>query len=497
VSPPRVADAREADVIRSAAARLSGPEGLTQQHNAFARWHALAEIAGEFTQGARVARLERATNSYLENGTVVSLGRVDGEDRFTTRDLLACEQSIVESARRRTSERSAVLRPRMVDLVLADLPDRLNDQQAEAARAIVSDGQGVSLLQALAETGKTRVLGVLARIYEAAGWNVLGVAPTGRAARELADSADIQAFTIHRLVADLAVSGPLAPSTVVLFDEAGSAPTRPSADLFAYAEQARAKVIAAGDSGQLPSVAAGGCFVAIAHKLGGPELREVIRQYNPSEREALEALHDGNPEPYLEFAHQERTLTTHEREQDALAGILADWDRARREHGPAQAVMIARHNTTRAMLNARARELLARDRTLPETPLTIADQDFRVGDRVLRAATTVTETSTTAPWARSPRSTTPPAHWRSILTPAIDGSWTQRALVTVNRGRPLAGAAHQREGLAENQMPSGSCSHSQHKYTNVTISKRPRPRPLGCTPIQGRWVVRLGLPQIP
>jgi len=54
-------------------------------------------------------------------------------------------------------------------------------------------------------------------------------------------------------------------------------------------------VIVASDSGQLPSVAAGRWFAAVAQALGGPELRQVMRQREPAEREALETLHDGNP----------------------------------------------------------------------------------------------------------------------------------------------------------------------------------------------------------
>jgi conjugative relaxase-like TrwC/TraI family protein len=46
-APPREAGRSEAEVVRLAAARLSGPEGLTAQHNTFARRHAFAEIAGE------------------------------------------------------------------------------------------------------------------------------------------------------------------------------------------------------------------------------------------------------------------------------------------------------------------------------------------------------------------------------------------------------------------------------------------------------------------
>jgi hypothetical protein len=243
-SPPRAAGRSEAEVVRSATGRLSGPTGLTAQHNTFAQRHALAEIAGEFPQGASVPQLERVTGSYLEHNSVVPLGRVDHEHRFTTRDLIACEQAIVEGVERRAGERTGTVHPRLPDLVLAGVPIALSEEQLAAARALATDGQGVSVLQALAGTGKTRVLAALTRIYEEAHHQVIGVAPTGRAARELGDAAGIPTFTIHRLLSELEESGPLAPRTVLLFDEAGTAPTRPSAELFAHAERSRAKMIA-------------------------------------------------------------------------------------------------------------------------------------------------------------------------------------------------------------------------------------------------------------
>lgn len=379
-----VADQRaETDLVDGETARLSGPKGLTAQHNTFARRHALAEIAGEFTQGASVEQVQRATNGHLEHGTVVPLGRVDEEYRFTTHDLLACERAIVEGAERRRSAHAGVLDPRLSELALAALADPMNDEQAAAARVIVRDGQGASVVQALAGTGKTRVLGALARIYESAGYHVVGVAPTGRAARELADNAGISASTIHRLVADVEESGRIAERTVVLMDEAGTAPTRPSAALFAYAERGGAKVIAVGDSGQLPSVAAGGWFAALTEAFDGPQLREVTRQRDPADREALEGLHDGDPDVYVQLRQERNELTVHDREAEALGSALADWDRARKEHGISQAVMIARDNTTRALLNQQARELLVDAGMLAPDRVTIADQEFRVGDRII------------------------------------------------------------------------------------------------------------------
>jgi conjugative relaxase-like TrwC/TraI family protein len=154
-----------AEVVRSAAGRLSGAEGLTEQHNTLARRHALAEIAGEFAQGADVCELERATSSYLGERSVVPLGWIDHEHRFTTRDLLAREQAIVESAVGRAAEHTGGLDRRLLELVLAGLSPPLSVEQIAAARALGRDGRGVSVLQALAGTGKTRVLAGLARVY--------------------------------------------------------------------------------------------------------------------------------------------------------------------------------------------------------------------------------------------------------------------------------------------------------------------------------------------
>jgi ATP-dependent exoDNAse (exonuclease V) alpha subunit len=147
-------------------------------------------------------------------------------------------------------------------------------------------------------------------------------------------------------------------------DEAGMAPTRETAVLLEAAERAGAKVIGAGDVGQLPSVQAGGWFDAIALKLGGPRLRTVIRQRDPGERAALEALHDAHASVYIEFKEQQRALTVHDDQDRALSVVLDSWDRARVEHGLGGAVMIARDNATRARLNEAARARLIRHGTL-------------------------------------------------------------------------------------------------------------------------------------
>jgi conjugative relaxase-like TrwC/TraI family protein len=364
------------------ARRLCGPDGLTTNHNTFAARHALAEIAGAFGQGATMAQLEDAVKWYLGGESVVALERAgQSEPRFTTQHLLACERQIIDSAWRRAGENSGILPGPLVDQVLVARSLPLNDDQAAAVRAITSSGRGVEGVTALAGTGKTTMIAAVAAAYRHAGWQVIGAAPTARAARQLREIAGVEATTMHSLLARLKRAGGFAPRTLLVLDEAATAPTRLSAELFARAERAGTKIVAIGDPGQLGPVQAGGWLAAIADEQDGPALRQVMRQRNLSEQEALQALHDGDPDPYID--HKRDNITIHETEIEALLRMVHSWHDAQRQHGRHAAVMITRDNLTRERLNRAARALLKEDGSLSRDGVVIGGREFAIGDRVI------------------------------------------------------------------------------------------------------------------
>ncbi len=221
----------------------------------------------------------------------------------------------------------------------------------------------------------------VAAAYRDAGYRVIGAAPTARAARELRDVANIPAGTLHTLAAELDRTRGFRESTVLLLDEAAMASTRISAKIFAHADRAGAKVIAVGDPGQLTSVDAGGWLAAITRQHAGPELRQVIRQHDPAERDALEALHDGHPETYLE--HKAEHITIHATQNDALAAVIDQWADARAVHGHTAVAMIARDNPTREQLNDAARDRLKTDGGLPHRGVLIGGRELAPGDRII------------------------------------------------------------------------------------------------------------------
>jgi conjugative relaxase-like TrwC/TraI family protein len=362
--------------------RLSGPEGLTARHNTFARRHALAELAGAFSQGATLEDLEAVTSSYLTDSSVARLTLTDrGESRYTTHDLLALERDLIERAERRSTESTAVLPGLLVDRVLGEHQPALNHDQAHAVRQIASSGRGVETVTALAGTGKTTMIGALAYAYQQAGWRVVGAAPTARAARQMREMTGIQADTMHALLGRLHRVGGLNAQTVLVLDETGMAPTRHSAALLSHAELVGAKVIAIGDPGQLPSVDAGGWLAALARSQQAPVLRQVMRQRDPGEQQTLAALHDGDPDPYLAYKHE--AITVHDAETQALLQVRDEWHNAQRLHGLRAAVMITRDNLTRERLNRAARVTLKRDGVLDDVGIHIGGREYSPGDRIV------------------------------------------------------------------------------------------------------------------
>ncbi len=362
--------------------RLSGSKGLTERHNTFARRHALAELAGAFAQGATMMDLEAAADRYLTDPTVAPLQPdADSAQRYTTHELLALERELVAGTERRADERTGLVTADTVDQVLSTYTPRLNEEQAHVVRAIAESGRGVDAVTALAGTGKTTTVGALAAAYRQAGWRVLGAAPTARAARALRELAGIEADTIHAQLVSVRRDRGLDARTVLVLDEAGMAPTRASAALLALAERAGAKVIAIGDPGQLTAVEAGGWLATIARTQRGPALREVMRQHDPSERQALEALHDGDPSAYLAHKHDE--ISVHETEIAALLDVRDSWHAAQRRAGARSVVMIARDNLTRERLNHAARAALKTEGALAESGVYIGGREYSPGDRVV------------------------------------------------------------------------------------------------------------------
>ncbi|MDP9387522.1 MAG: AAA family ATPase [Actinomycetota bacterium] len=228
--------------------------------------------------------------------------------------------------------------------------------------------------------GKTAALGTAREVWEASGYRVVGCALAARAAAEVSRGAGIPASTIHRLLASTA-GGRLPERCVLVVDECGMVGTRQLARLLDLAAASQAKVVLVGDHRQLPEVAAGGAFAALARTVGAVTLRRNRRQVERWEREALAALRDGDPQRAVDRYVAAGRVRVGDDTRTVQAAMVEDWwtGRARGQ----ELLMMAGRNTQVEALNRQARRRMREERQLGDDEVVAGGRAFAVGDVVI------------------------------------------------------------------------------------------------------------------
>jgi hypothetical protein len=131
-----------------------------------------------------------------------------------------------------------VVRPEVIREVL-DRHATVGEDQAAMVCDLTRGGAGVAVVVGRAGSGKTWALGLAREVFELAGYQVLGCAPTGIATVGLADEGFADARTIDRLLLDLRHGRTeLDDRTVLVVDEAAMVATRKLAPLLSHADRA-------------------------------------------------------------------------------------------------------------------------------------------------------------------------------------------------------------------------------------------------------------------
>ncbi|MBS3942001.1 MAG: relaxase domain-containing protein [Actinobacteria bacterium] len=387
---------------------LLGPAGLTAKASTFTRRDTIRGWCERLRQGAEITDVERladrlladdtagtirltgtaspirhvadATGIRLADGRFVALGT--GEARYTTPQLLALEQRLVDTALALLDTGRATVTDPTRERALMRRPTLTVEQRA-AVGQLTRSGHGVEVLVGRAGTGKTYTLGAAREVWEAAGIEVVGCALAARAALELQAGSGIASSTIDRLLADLARPGSSLPAGgVLVVDEAGMVGTRTLARLLDAAQTTATKLVLVGDHHQLPEIDAGGAFAGLANRLPAIELTDNRRQQQPWEIVALDELRHGDLTAAVDAYRTHGRLVVADTADHLREQLVGDWWHANAEHGT-DAVMVAARRTDIDDLNRRARIRLAADGQLSGPALDLGGAEFRVGDRLL------------------------------------------------------------------------------------------------------------------
>jgi conjugative relaxase-like TrwC/TraI family protein len=312
----------------------------------------------------------------LANGE--SVYQAAGARLYVTPDHVRTERTLVAA----TSERGAAALPpevarRFVEQLAASGVE-LGVDQAAAVRGVLTSGARVESLVGPAGTGKSFVVGAVARAWidpqltGGAGRRVFGLA-TSQIATDVLAGEGLTARNVARWLAtqERLDAGPgtspepadedrpwrLRAGDLVVVDESAMTDTAALAAIHRYVDAADAKLLLVGDHRQLAAVGAGGGMELLAASGARYELAEARRFAAPWEQQASLRLRAGDGTVLRDYHQHGRVLdsgTTEQAEQSATSAWLGDTLAGR------HSVLLVDTNEQAARLSAQLRAELVR-----------------------------------------------------------------------------------------------------------------------------------------
>ena len=362
-------------------------DAITHQQSTFTQ-RDMAKFAHRHSDG--LGQFNEVMGAMRGAPDLVELGKdARGADRFTTRAMVEAEQRLHRATELMAERERHDVRERDREAALARAEARglvLSGEQADAL-AHITDGRDLSLVVGHAGTGKSAMLGVAREAWEAAGYEVRGVALSGIAAENLQSGSDIASRTIASLEHGWEQGRDLLnPRDVLVIDEAGMVGTRQLERVLSHAAEAGAKVVLAGDPQQLQAIEAGAAFRSIYERHGGAEIGEVRRQREDWQRDATGYLATGRTGHALAAYRSHGMVHEAQTREQARGDLIERWDRDRQAAPERSRIILTHTNDEVRALNEAARERMRAAGDLgDEVRLTVerGARQFAPGDRVM------------------------------------------------------------------------------------------------------------------
>jgi conjugative relaxase-like TrwC/TraI family protein len=286
--------------------------------------------------------------------------------QFTTAKTIAAEHEILRRVGEGKRQVEPVL-PRSQAIAVSDEHAHLNRAQKRVVEDVLSSQDRIQGVQGYAGTGKTTVLSVIRVAAESQGYSVEGLAPTSRAARQLA-AAGVEAGTLQGFLARGTDPEAAGKKHLYFVDESSLASTNQIREfLNRLGAQDRALLI--GDTRQHQGVEAGRPFEQLQQVgMRTAHLDEIVRQKDPSLKSAVESLAKGDVPGALGSLHKQGRIREIADAGERIRTIARSY-----VESPESTLIVSPDNASRRDLNVAVRQELKTQGTLaPE------DHPFRI-----------------------------------------------------------------------------------------------------------------------
>jgi Ti-type conjugative transfer relaxase TraA len=362
-------------------------DAITHQQSTFTQ-RDMAKFAHRHSDG--LDQFNEVMGAMRSAPDLVELGEdARGEDRFTTREMITAEQRLHRAAELMAERERHEVRGADREAALARAEQSglvLSGEQADAL-AHITDGRDLGIVVGYAGTGKSAMLGVAREAWEAAGYEVRGVALSGIAAENLESGSGIASRTIASMEHGWGQGRDLLSARdVVVIDEAGMVGTRQLERVLSHATETGAKVVLVGDPQQLQAIEAGAAFRSIHERHGGAEIGEVRRQREDWQRDATRDLATGRTGESIRAYDAHGMVHEAATRDEARIDLIDRWDRDRQSAPERSRIILTHTNDEVRALNEVARERMRVAGELgDEVRLTVerGERSFASGDRLM------------------------------------------------------------------------------------------------------------------
>jgi conjugative relaxase-like TrwC/TraI family protein len=286
--------------------------------------------------------------------------------QLTTAKTIEAEHEILRRMREGQNHVEPVL-SRAHAITVADQHPHLNRAQKSVVEDVLSSPDRVQGIQGFAGAGKTTTLTVLRSAAEGQGYQVEGLAPTSRAARQL-NEAGIEAGTLQRFLARSANPDLPEQKHFYLVDESSLASTNQIREFLSRLGPDD-RVLLIGDIRQHQGVEAGRPFEQLQEAgMHTAKLDEIVRQQDPALKSAVEMLATGQVSAALDALQQQGRVKEIPNREERVRAIAKTYIES-----PENTLIVSPDNASRRELNVAVRqELKAIGTVAPE------DHTFRV-----------------------------------------------------------------------------------------------------------------------
>jgi conjugative relaxase-like TrwC/TraI family protein len=368
------------------------PDTLTEFEATCERRHLLEAACNALVgTGASADQAVKEAEALLQGGAIVELGTTRDGAVLSTPAMVATERRLVETAVDLAQARMAAPDPSLVRRLCRE--SGLSQEQTEVALAATSGARLVSVL-APAGAGKSKLLGVIARSFEAAGYSsAAGASPTGasppgtslagasvaaasvawRAALDLGQSIGVPSCAIDallkRLDSRVAAGKPAFEGrTVLLIDESSLQSSPQLARILDHVSRepvggknSRCALVMVGDERQIRPLGPGHAIRLVREAIGAVTLSQIHRQREAWAREAPQAFARGDAKTALKAFDDHGLIEFHDGLKPTVDALADAWQKARLARPNEELIVLTKSNAEARAVAAVLRERLKRE----------------------------------------------------------------------------------------------------------------------------------------